>query len=197
MKDKQAAAVLLILVIIGLAYGADLMRKRMNSMREEAQAAKVAADNAETQRMVAEAGLRNIKAETDDLRNFYREWLPYLERVQNIQAGEAQVIETIKQGGVFVTSQQFDDGTGEAGSVIPKTLKAELVFEDDYVKAMNWMGEMERLLPTARTSQYEIRRGDSGNDVHISLELEVPIFAPDAMDISSSESADDKADSKK
>jgi len=184
MKDKQAAAVLLILVIIGLAYGADQMRKRANDMRSEAEAAKVAADNAETQRLVAEASLRNIKEETDELREFYRAWLPHLEAVQNVQAGEAKVIDTIKRGGVFSTSQQFEDGTGMADSVIPKTLKAQLVFEDEYAKAMNWMGEMERLLPTARTSEYEIRRGDSGNDVHISLVLEVPIFDPKAMLIS-------------
>ncbi len=189
MKDKQAAVVLLILVIIGLAYGADQMRKRANEMRSEAEAAKVAADNAETQRLVAEASLRNIKAETDELREFYRSWLPHLEAVQNAQAGEAKVIETIKRGGVFSTSQQFADGTGMADSVIPKTLKAQLVFEDEYSKAMNWMGEMERLLPTARTSEYEVRRGDSGNDVHISLVLEVPIFDPKAMVIRAGDAA--------
>ena len=181
MKDKQAAVFVLILVIVGLAYGTQQMRKKMIDMREQAAAAKLQADSAETQRLAAEDSLRILKEETDPLREFYRAWLPHLESVQTTQAGEAKLIDAVKQGGVFSTSQRFEKGSLNEGNVIPQTLKAQLVFEDEYAKAINWMGQLERQLPTARTSEYVVRRGDSGNDVHISLVLEVPIFDPTAM----------------
>lgn len=181
MKDKQAAVVILIMLIIGLAYGTNQMHKKMLDMRDQAEMAKMEADDAEAQRLAAEDSLRVLKQETDGLREFYRAWLPHLEMVQSSQAGEGRLIEAVKRGGVFSTSQRFDNGVGEQGTVIPRTLKAHLVFEDEYAKAINWMGQLEKELPTARTSEYVVRRGDSGNDVHISLVLEVPIFDPTAM----------------
>ena len=181
MKDKQAAVFVLILIIVGLAYGTHQMRKKMLGMRAQAEVAKLEADSAETQRLAAEDSLRQLKADTDGLREFYRAWLPHLEAVQSPQAGEAKLIDAVKQGGVFSTSQRFENGPVNEGSVIPRTLKAQLVFEDEYAKAINWMGQLERQLPTARTTEYVVRRGDSGNDVHISLVLEVPIFDPTAM----------------
>ena len=181
MKDKQAAVFVLILIIVGLAYGTHQMRKKMIDMRDQAEASKLQADSAEAQRLAAEDSLRILKQETDGLREFYRAWLPHLEAVQTPQAGEAKLIDAVKQGGVFSTSQRFENGLANEGNVIPRTLKAQLVFEDEYAKAINWMGQLERLLPTARTSEYIVRRGDSGNDVHISLMLEVPIFDPTAM----------------
>lgn len=174
---------MLILIIVGLAYGTHQMRKKMLDMRAQAESAKMGADGAETQRLVAEDSLRNLRVETDGLREFYRAWLPHLESIQTPQEGEARLIDVVKRGGVFSTSQRFENGVGAEGSVIPKTLKAQLVFEDGYAKALNWMGELESQLPTARTSEYIVRRGDSGNDVHISLVLEVPIFNPAAMQI--------------
>lgn len=181
MKDKQAAVFVLILIIVGLVYGTHQMRNKMLDMRAQAEVAKLEADSAEAQRLAAEDSLRVLKQDTDGLREFYRAWLPHLEAVQSPQAGEAKLIDAVKQGGVFSTSQRFENGGGDEGSVIPRTLKAQLVFVDEYAKAINWMGQLERQLPTARTTEYVVRRGDSGNDVHISLVLEVPIFDPTAM----------------
>ena len=189
MKDKKAAVFVLILIIVGLAYGTHQMRKKMLDMRTQEEAAKLAADSAETQRLAAEDSLRLLKEDTDGLREFYRAWLPHLEAVQSPQAGEAKLIDAVKKGGVFSNSQRFENGPANPGNVISKTLKAQLEFEDEYAKAVNWMGQLERQLPTARTTEYIVRRGDSGNDVHISLLLEVPIFDPTAMVIERSSGA--------
>lgn len=181
MKEQQAAVVVLILITLGLAYGTQQMRNKMVDTRQQTESAKLQADESETQRLTVESNLRLLKKDTDDLRAFYRAWLPHFEAVQNPQSGEAKVIDAVKRGGVFSTSQRFENGAGVTETVVPRSLKAKLVFEDEYAKAINWMGELERLLPTARTNGFEVRHADSGNDVHITLELEVPIFDPLAM----------------
>ena len=172
---------MLILIILGLAYGTQQMRNKMVDTRHQTDSAKLQADEAETQRLTVESGLRTLKKDTDDLRDFYRAWLPHFEAVQNPQYGESKVIDAVRRGGVFSTSHRFENGLGMTETVVPTSLKANLVFEDEYAKTLNWMGELERLLPTARTNAFEVRRGDSGNDVHVSIELEMPIFDPTAM----------------
>ena len=69
----------------------------------------------------------------------------------------------------FETIDQSKDGT------IAKTLQARLVFEDDYIKTLNWLGNLEGSMPAIRVSSCRLSKGQSGNDIKMELTVDVPI----------------------
>jgi len=52
--------------------------------------------------------------------------------------------------------------------------------EDDFIKTLNWLGEIESKLPTARVSSLDIARGQSGNDIHMNVVVDIPLAVPRA-----------------
>jgi hypothetical protein len=57
-----------------------------------------------------------------------------------------------------------------------EALVADLVVEDDYSKTLNWLGRLEEAIPTCRIIRCQIVRGDRGNDVHLDLQIQIPIL---------------------
>ena len=63
-----------------------------------------------------------------------------------------------------------------AKEAISKTLNAKLVFEDDYVKTLNWLADLDGSLPAIRVSNCKLSKGQSGNDIKMELSLDIPII---------------------
>ncbi|MEC7863140.1 MAG: hypothetical protein VYC70_11005, partial [Verrucomicrobiota bacterium] len=91
--------------------------------------------------------------------------------------GEALINFRIKQAGIITLSQVYETVDHVKGGTIPKTLNAKLVFEDDYVKTLNWLANLEASLPAIRVSNCKLSKGQSGNDIKMELSIDIPIIS--------------------
>ncbi len=178
MNNHKMACVFLMVLIAALVYGTQEMNHRAGESRQATEDAKAAAESAALQRQIAETNLIALETKTAELRKAYREWRPHFERVRSPQEGEQRIADFVRQGGVFLISQRFDltqvsdDKTG----AITRGLTAQLVFEDDYVKTLNWLGKFEEAFPGSRVNQCRLIRGERGNNIRLELKVVLPIL---------------------
>jgi hypothetical protein len=60
---------------------------------------------------------------------------------------------------------------------LPILMRASLVFDDDYIKLLNWVGLMEKIKPTMRIGRLVLAKGSRGEDLRMDVTLEVPLRA--------------------
>ena len=95
----------------------------------------------------------------------------------------------IKQAGLILLAQRFEvvpnksdtSVPSSADETVPQIVRAHLTIEDDFIKSINWLGELESKLPSARISNLELARGQSGNDLRMNLVVDVPLARPPAQ----------------
>ena len=176
MNGKQLACVILLMFIGGITYAAQIVHKKAEQAVTEAAAAEDGATAADTDRTTAE-GLKNFrKSETEEIRRFLTTWTPHISRFQASHEVENAVQVTLRDKGVFVVSQKFDVKVGRPGTMITRSVLFNLVIEDEYAKTLNWLGEIERRLPTGRVTSCRLTGGGSGRQVHMELAMEVPLI---------------------
>ncbi|MCP5550099.1 MAG: hypothetical protein H7A53_04315 [Akkermansiaceae bacterium] len=190
------ACILLMALIAGMIYGTQQMQSRANSARDSLETAKSGAESAEMARRTAEANLLAMDKKTDDLRQIYREWLPHFAAFHSPQEGESRIGELVRQGGVFLLSQRFELKEQKKDAVIPAVLSADLVFEDDYTKTLNWIGQLEEKVPNCRISKCRLTRGDRGNNLHAELRVELPVLSSKVTESESAEGAGSATEAK-
>ncbi|MFN9958280.1 MAG: hypothetical protein ACK55I_34695, partial [bacterium] len=54
-------------------------------------------------------------------------------------------------------------------------MRATLLFDDNYTKLLNWIGNMEKIKPTMRIGRLALSKGSRGDDLRMELVLEVPL----------------------
>jgi hypothetical protein len=67
-----------------------------------------------------------------------------------------------------------------SNATIPQIVRAHLTIEDDFIKTINWLGDLESKLPSARITSLALARGQSGNDLRMDLVVDVPLAIPRA-----------------
>ena len=175
MKDQQVACILLALAIVGFGYGAQTFYTKLTLKKQEASEGKAAAMAAQQSFVRADRGLKNLMNSTADLREFHDAWAPYLRTTQSPQSTEQRVIDLVKQAEVFAVSQRFELLDQRDNPLFKHILRAHLTIEDEYSKALNWMASVEETLPTSRISSCLMKRGESGDDIHLELILDLPV----------------------
>jgi len=175
MKDQQLACLLLITIIASFCYGAHSFEQRKSFHQREANAAKEAALTAQQTFAGAKRSLDQLNRTTEGLRGFLEQWEPHLRSTQSAQATEQRVVDLVKQSGVFTESQRFELLDRRDDTVFSGALRAHIIVKDEYAKTMNWLALLEETLPTSRLSSCVIKRGESGNDIHLSLVIDLPI----------------------
>ncbi|MEM1441820.1 MAG: hypothetical protein AAGF67_05730 [Verrucomicrobiota bacterium] len=176
MKNHQSACLILIIVIAGMLYGVNQLRNATNAARDTTAQAQTEAETAEQQAQLAQIQLKSLEAKTASLRTAYSQWKPHFANYKTPQDAELQIAEVIREGDVFLISQKFGSKEIEKGALISDALVADLVVEDDYAKVLNWLGRLEEAIPSCRISRCNIKRGDRGNDIHLELQVQVPIL---------------------
>lgn len=179
MKDKQMACVVLGLMIALMAFGIQKVRQKKVAMQAEADEAKEKAEASDFQRKTSEKALADLKVQSEGLRQYSEKWLPYLGSVWNTEQEEQRIIEIVKSGQVFATSQRTEVLNVEKVGFISKRLRAHVVIQDDYAKSLNWLGHLEESLPSSRISSYRLTRGLSANDVQMEITLDLPLITTD------------------
>ncbi|MDI1310518.1 hypothetical protein [Prosthecobacter sp.] len=183
MNPKQLACVVLLILIGAMTYTAQIIHNKVASTRAAAEEAETAAITAENERSTAEIQTGVFKAKTEDLRRFLRSWMPAIEHVQTQQEAE-QIIElSLRERGInLVRSRKTESKTSAGNKLIPRSVITTLTIEEEFAKVLNWLGDIERRLPTARMKVVQITGGSSGTQLKMEVSFETPIFDLAAAD---------------
>lgn len=177
MNPKQLACIILLMFIGALTYTAQIVHNKVNAMRTEAQDAEDAAMTAENERSTAEVQTGVFKAETEETRRFLRTWLPSIERVQTQQEAEQTIELSLRERGInLVRSRKTELKSSGSNKVIPKSVLTTLTIEEEYAKVLNWLGDIERRLPTARMKVVQMTGGSTGRQLKLEVSFETPLF---------------------
>ncbi|MFV1993869.1 MAG: hypothetical protein ACC661_00420 [Verrucomicrobiales bacterium] len=176
MKDKQMACIFLGLLVAVMAFGLQKMRMKTSAMEATAAEAKETAIAAEFERKTVENEIAELKKGTVTLRDYFETWLPYLGSRWNKEQEEQRIIDLVKTGQIFATSQRTEIVPTKGGGFIAERLRAHFMIQDDYTKSMNWLGRLEESLPSSRIETFRLTRGTSGNDVQMEIVLDVPLI---------------------
>lgn len=177
MNPKQLACIILLMFIGAMTYTAQIIHNKVNTTREEAQDAEDSAVAMENERSTADIETAVFKANTEDVRRFLRSWLPSIERVQTQQEAEQTIELSLRERGInLVRSKKIELKTVPINKIIPKSVLTTLTIEEEYAKVLNWLGDIERRLPTARMKVVQITGGSTGRQLKMEVSFETPIF---------------------
>lgn len=175
MNNKHLACVFIGLLIFAQLYCVVMVKSKSDAMKSEAEEASLAAEGARQQVTITRTQLTSLKTKTEALRQYLAVWDPFLRKSDTEERGQTLIDDLIRQGGVTQLSGKFDPSPNGGNTYIPKVVKAELLFEDDYHKTIDWLGEVERSLPAARISKCRLTKGTTSNDVKMEMTIELPV----------------------
>lgn len=175
MNGKKVAALVLVMIIASIAYGAQMMQKQAKAMRTQATAAEDDHRLAEDARSHKEMELKNIEYNCKDLRQFLNRWKPVIERITTGQEAEQSLMSIVRNSGIVVLSQKFEVKENRNNTLIPKMLQGTLVTQDEYSKILNWLGDMEQKLPLIRVTACRMKQGENGRQINMEVHLEIPL----------------------
>lgn len=181
MNGKKIACVILMMIVAGIAYSAQIMQQRAKNMREEADNAETDARTLEGEAKRADIETTNLKFKTQDLRQFLREWEPGIKRIQTTQEAEQALQSVIRNSHILVVSQRFEMRDMRDSKLTPKVMQGTLIVQDEFAKTMNWLGELERRLPLMRINTCRLKQGETGRQINLELHFEIPIVNLDAQ----------------
>jgi hypothetical protein len=175
MNNKHIACVLLILAIALIVQFTLSMNNRMMKTQGEANRARAAVSNASTRLQIERSQLAELEKSSKPLTDYLKVWQPYFAAIDSAQNAELKISLRIKESGVVSLSQKFGPVGNASNPSLPNLMRAQLVFEDNYVKLLNWLGQIESQLPTLRTKSLTLTRGSNQEDVRMQLVLEQPL----------------------
>jgi hypothetical protein len=183
MNPKQLACVILLMIIGAMIYTAQIIHKTVATTRAAAENAENAAITAESERSIAEIETGVFKSDTDDVRRFLRSWLPSIEHVQTQQEAEQTIELSLRERGInLVRSRKTESKQSAGNKLIPRSVITTLTIEEEFAKVLNWLGDIERRLPTARMKVVQITGGSTGTQLKMQVSFETPIFDLAAAD---------------
>jgi hypothetical protein len=175
MNKKHMACVVVLLVIIGLVQGTIWMNNRMIKLQSGAAAAERAAIKSGTQLRLEQKQLTELKNSSKGLIDYLNLWQPYFEAVDSSENAELKISLKIKEDDLLSLSQRYSV-ISQKNSTLPKLMRADVTFEDNYANLLNWLGRLEADLPTMRITSINARQGTGAEDLTLSLVLEQPIL---------------------
>jgi hypothetical protein len=176
MNGKQTACIILLMIMGAVLYGAQIVHKKSEAAVAAAQAAQLDAEAAEEALKNANTTLERTKYHAQDLQRFLSAWTPQIERMASRQQVEEAIQANTREKGVFVVNQRFEDKNNAGQRMMPRSVLASLVLEDEYAKVMNWLGDLERKIPLARVTSCRISAASTGRQIHMEMALEVPLI---------------------
>lgn len=197
MNPKQLACIILLMIIGAMTYTAQIIHNKVAITRSEAEDAENAAVNAENERATAEVATAVFKEETEEVRRFLRAWMPALDRVQTQQEAEQTIQLSLRERGInLIRSLKTELKNSSGNKIIPKSLLTTLTIEEEYAKVLNWLGDIERRMPTARMKVVQITGGSTGRQLKMDVSFETPIFDLAAADAEKPKAKADKGKEK-
>lgn len=175
MNGKQTACIVLLMLIGAMTYVTQIVHKKAVAAQVEAEEMEFAANSMKLEAENASTALEKTQFESRELLRFLEAWTPQINRLASRQEVEGAIQANTREKGIFVVSQRFEDKSNAAMVMLPKSVMASMVVEDDYHKVMNWLGSMEQKLPLARVTSCRISSAATGRQIHVEVSMEVPL----------------------
>jgi hypothetical protein len=175
MKAKHVACIIIGLLVFAQLYGVFVIHSKAEAMKAEASVANDAAQAAQQELNRSTMALNGQKVRTDAIRKYLHVWEPYLRQSANEERGQTMIDELIRQGGLQAIDRKYNASPMTGSVYVPKVVRAELLFEDDYHKSVEWLGELERAYPSCRIFKCRLTKGSNANDIKMELTVDLPI----------------------
>ncbi len=180
MNKKHLAALLVAFLVVVLVQGAMQARNRLNAINNEVRQAEKKASAAEVKFKGERDAFVAMEKNSASMLKFLDAWAAAFAAIDSQEAGELNVTSRIKQSGLIILSQRFEV-VSQKNETIPKVLRVHVTFEGDYVKALNWLGRLEEELAASRVPNLKIVRGETGNDIKLTLVVDLPLVQEEAL----------------
>lgn len=177
MSKKHLACVVILLLIAVIVQLTLSMNKRMQKMQGEADRAKGQALNSSLQLQIEKGQFAELESSSKSLIEYLNIWQPYFKAIDSAQNAELKISLRIKEDDLVSLSQKYESVANPGNSYLSSIMRARLTFEDDYVRLLNWLGQVEAQLPTIRVSMVRLTRGTGGNDLKMELNLDQPLVS--------------------
>ena len=177
MNKKQMACVVVLVIIICMVQGTLWMNKRMHKMQSDAAKAQQQVNNSSTQIMLEKKQLEDLRKNSKELIDYLNLWQPYFSAIDSPQNAELKISLKIKEDNLVSLSQRYEV-VSQKNRSLPKLMRAQVTFEDNYARLLNWIGRLESQLPTMRINSIRLSRGTGPEDLKAEMTLEQPILTP-------------------
>jgi hypothetical protein len=121
----------------------------------------------------------DLQRQSNDLLEFISKWEPYFAVLEEQEAAETSISMKVRETDMLNLSQRYQQVPHKinnmANKSLPILMRANLVFDDDYAKLLNWVGMMEKIRPTMRIGRLSLTKGSRGEDLRMDVTLEVPL----------------------
>jgi len=175
--NKKHGACIIIGGLIGLmGYGTMVMKRKLSDLEEQAAAGQAAFDTAFMLRQTEHGKLLKRQRETEGVREYLKTWEPFFARVDSGDKADRIFDTRVKQGGILALNKSSEATAVKKDSAISQTVRASLVFEDDYKKSLDWLSAFESEVAASRVSSCVISKGQRGDDIKMELAIEFPLL---------------------
>lgn len=165
------------MMIIGaVTYGAQIVHKKAAVAIQAAEDEKTSAEMAANDANIGKITLEKAKSDAQDLERFLTAWTPVISRLSSRQEVESAVQANTRESRVFVVNQKFEEKANVGERMRPRSVLASIIVEDEYSKVLNWLGTLEKKVPLIRITSCRISAANTGLQVHMEVNLEVPLI---------------------
>ncbi len=175
MNKKHIACAVVLIAIIGMVQASLTMNQRTLKMEADAAKAGMTANISSTTLTQERRQLEDLKTSSKPLIDYLNLWQPYFSAVDSPQNAELKISLKIKEDDLLTLSQKYDV-VSQKNRSLPYLMRAQITFEDNYARLLNWIGRLERELPTIRISSIRVAKGTGANDLKVDMTLEQPIL---------------------
>lgn len=176
MNSKHVACGIVAVMILLLVQATLGVQKSSSKMQQEAADAVQAKDTALNTLDRENFQLGELRRQSADLMAFLRTWQPYFQTIDSPQSAEVNFSMRAKDSSLVNLSQRFEQVAVKGNASVPTALRGIMTFEDDYVRLLNWLGQIEAAMPTVRVSTIHLTKGSRMNDVRMELVLDQPLI---------------------
>lgn len=175
--NTKHIAVAIVAVFAALLVQATLwVRGSKTKMQGEAAAALQQEANAVSNLNRERALLDDLSRQSAGLIQFLEEWQPYFQAVNTPQSAEVNLTMRVRESNLVNLAQRYEQAGVKGNASLPAVMRANLIFEDDYSRLMNWLGRLEKEMPTLRVSNVKLTRGTRPNDLRMELIVDHPLL---------------------
>ncbi|MCB1096754.1 MAG: hypothetical protein KDN22_14340 [Verrucomicrobiae bacterium] len=177
MNNKHLACVLLGVVIALLGYVTLTIQGKATDMQQQAETAKSNADAAGESRRTHQNKFTKRQNETASLRSFLNRWEPSFAAISNVDVGTKEIDNQVRLGQLTSLSGRVQEQSDNKlkGNYLASTIRGNFTFEDEYAKCINWLGRIEKDLPTSRIWHCRIGKGQRADDIKMEVILDLPL----------------------
>ena len=179
MNAKQLGMVVVLLGILLFVQLGQSMQNKAKALNSEAEAAGKEEEALVTQLQAEQGVYEDLRRQSEELLAFVEKWEPFFAVIEEQEAAETGISMKVREAEMLNLSQRYQQIPHKINNVdnksLPILMRASLVFDDSYVKLLNWVGTMEKIRPTMRIGRIALAKGSRGDDLRMDVTLEVPL----------------------